>query len=408
MLALALTGAWKGLVAEYFGRVDLETWATEHPTPPAPRVEPGPHALRLVSTRRVVPSEGLDPALIVQNANNNLDVTRHEGRVYLAWRSASSHFAGEGTVIHVASSEDELSWRREATFHLGRDLREPRLLSLNRKLLLYVSRLGKSAFDFEPQGLSVSERGADGAWSALADVGPAGAIAWRVKPHENEALMVLYRGGENLYAFNGKPMTVELWRSPDGHAWRPFSKAGPVVLSGGGSETDLAFDASGAFFAVVRNEAGDANGAGSKLCTGSALTLEKWSCRSDARKYDSPLVFEHAGEFYVAGRRNLTPDGRYAVATSSGALGIVQNELSYITTAKRCALWHWNASEQRLGFVMDLPSRGDTCFPSRLDAGDPQKLVIYDYSSDIDGPELSWAAGQRLPTYVYRHELRFD
>lgn len=401
------TGAWKGLVSEYFGRVDLSRWAAEHPNPPPPHVELGPHRIERVSTRRIVPSEGLDAGLAVQTANNNLDVVRHRGRVYLAWRTAPSHFAGPDTVVHVASSEDEVTWRKEASFAMKRDLREPRLLSLGDRLLLYVSRLGSNPFYFEPQGVSVSERAADGRWSALEPTGPAGAIAWRVKQHQGEALMVLYRGGANLYAFNGEPMTVELWRSKDGHAWRPFSQQGPVVLSGGGSETDFAFDAAGSLFAVVRNEAGDASGAGSKLCR-SGSSLEGWTCTSDRRKYDSPLVFEQGGEIYVAGRRNLTADGRYGVSTRAGALGTIQNELAYITTAKRCSLWHWNKLEQRLGFVLDLPSRGDTCFPSRLEGGDASRVVIYDYSSDIDGPELPWAAGQRRPTYVYRHELAFE
>jgi hypothetical protein len=207
------TGAWQGLVSEYFGRVDLSRWAAEHPNPPPPHVELGPHRIVLMSTRRIVPSEGL-----------------------------------------------------RVSFGVG---------------------------------------------------------------------------------------------------------------------------------------------AGSKLCR-SGSSLEGWTCTSDRRKYDSPLVFEHAGEIYVVGRRNLTPDGRYGVSARAGALGTIQNELAYITTAKRCSLWHWNKLEQRLGFVLDLPSRGDTCFPSRLEGGDASRVVIYDYSSDIDGPELPWAAGQRRPTYVYRHELAFE
>jgi hypothetical protein len=56
---------------------------------------------------------------------------------------------------------------------------------------------------------------------------------------------------------------------------------------------------------------------------------------------------------------------------------------------------------------LDLPSRGDTCFPSKLDVAAPDRVVIYDYSSDIEGPELPWSAGQRRETYVYRHELAF-
>jgi len=404
---VALAGTWKVVVAEYFGRVDLESWTAEHPSPPPPAVELGAHAVSLVSTRRIVPSTGLDARSQVQVANNNLDVVRHQGRVYLAWRSAPSHFASSQVVMNVASSEDEVTWRYETSFRLGRDLREPRLLSLGDKLFLFVARLGDNAFNFEPEGVSLSERRADGSWSALEPTGPAGAIAWRVKPYQGEALMVLYRGGENLYSFNGKPMTVELWRSADGRKWRPFSSAGATVLSGGGSETDFVIDSSNTLLAIVRNEAGDTAGEGSKLCRGNGATLGDWVCKSDVRKYDSPLIFEHDGETYVVGRRNLSGDGRYAVSTRSGSLRTIENELAYITSAKRCSVWRWVKPEDRLAFVLDLPSRGDTCFPSRIEAADPTHVVIYDYSSDIDGPELPWSAGQRRPTFVYRHELAF-
>jgi hypothetical protein len=407
-LAVGLASTWKVAVAEYFGRVDLTSWEAKHPSPSPPHVELGPHQVSLLHTRRVVPSAGLDSRSEVQTANNNLDVVRHQGRVYLAWRSAPSHFASAEVVMNVASSEDEKTWRHEVTFRLKRDLREPRLLSLGGKLFLYVARLGDNPFDFEPQGLSVSERASDGSWSTLEPVGPKGAIAWRVKEHDGEGLMVLYRGGENLYSFNGVPMTVELWRSKDGRSWRPYAAGGPVVLTGGGTETDFAIDSRNTLFAVVRNEAGDAAGAGSKLCRGDGVTLGGWVCKTDLRKYDSPLVFEQDDEIYVVGRRNLSGDGRYDVSGRTGAAGIIQNELSYITTAKRCALWHWIKAEDRLGFVMDLPSRGDTCFPSQLAGSEPGHVVIYDYSSDVDGPELPWSAGQRRETYVYRHELVFE
>jgi hypothetical protein len=403
------TVGWKGAsVGEYFGRVDVNTWASEHPEAAAPAVELGKHRVRVSDTRRIVPSVGLAPAFQVQTANNNLDVVRHGGRVYLAWRSAPSHFASPQTVMHVASSDDELNWRFEKTYSLDRDLREPRFLSLNGKLMLFVSRLGQSAWSFEPQGLSLGELGRDGAWSGLEPVGPPGAIAWRVKPFQGEALMIAYRGGEHLYSFDGGSMSVELWRTSDGRSFRPFSAAGAAVSHGGGSETDFALGADGSLFAVVRNEEGDSSGWGSKLCRARADSLGQWTCKTDPRKYDSPLVFEHDGEVYLVGRRNVTESGAYDLGQGSGLMRTVRNELSYITAAKRCALWRWVPGEDRLAFVLDLPSRGDTCFPSAISGDTPNQVVLYDYSSDIAGPDLPWSAGQRRPTYVYRHVLTFE
>jgi len=50
------------------------------PTPPA---EPGRHAVTVADTRQVIPGPGLPAASPPENSNNNLDVVRHEGRVWL-------------------------------------------------------------------------------------------------------------------------------------------------------------------------------------------------------------------------------------------------------------------------------------------------------------------------------------
>ena len=63
--------------------------------------------------------------------------------------------------------------------------------------------------------------------------------------------------------------------------------------------------------------------------------------------------------------------------------------------------------EDRIAFVLDLPSRGDTCFPGMLRTAEPDQIVVYDYSSSIDGPDLPWNEGQIGPTRIYRHVLRF-
>ena len=37
----------------------------------------------------------------------------------------------------------------------------------------------------------------------------------------------------------------------------------------------------------------------------------------------------------------------------------------------------------------------------------PGEFAVYDYSSDIEGPDLGWRQGQMGRTYIYRHHLRF-
>jgi hypothetical protein len=56
---------------------------------------------------------------------------------------------------------------------------------------------------------------------------------------------------------------------------------------------------------------------------------------------------------------------------------------------------------------MDLPSKGDTCFPEAVELdGD---LLVYNYSSDPDSiGDPSWLEGQTSPTGIYRQVLDFN
>ena len=388
-----------------FGRCDAVAWAASHTMPAPPPAALGRHSARVLETRRIVPSDGLPPVVDVKRSNNNLDVTRFGGRTYLAFRSADSHFAGDTTVVHVVSSDDERAWRPEARFAIGRDLREPRWLPLSGRLFLYVSVLGSTSYAFEPERVDVTELATNGNFGPLEPVGLPGRVAWRTRVIDGRGFMTAYHGGEHLYSLGRNPMAVELYASSDGRHWLPADPANPVVSRGGGSEADFALLSGGSLFGVIRNEGGDEGGWGSKLCRASRAALGAWTCTSDPRKFDSPNVFVHDGEVYFFARRNLANDGRYDLGVGSGLLRMLRNQLAYVTEAKRCSLWRYDRTTESVGFVLDLPSRGDTCFASVLPGDVPDRLVVYDYSSDIAGPELPWTAAQRRPTFIYRHVL---
>lgn len=387
--------------------------AGDAPLPPPPPSEPGRHDVEVLSTRRVVPSAGLPTETVPQHSNNNLDVIRHEGRVYLAWRTAPDHYAGPDTVIHVVSSADEERWTFEASYAMGTDLREPRWLALGGSLFLYVSVLGTNALAFEPMGVVVAERAASGAWSALAPVdGLDGYIAWRTRTERGTPYMTAYLGGENIYLFNGLPLESDLYTTLDGRAWTPVDPARRTVYRGGGSETDFVIGDDGTLFGVIRNEPGDENGWGSMVCRAPASALAHWECRIDPRKYDSPLMFWHDGEAYLVARRQVTETGHYDLMTRRGthAAQTAANQIPYTQTPKRCALWRYVQGEDRIAYVLDLPSGGDTCFPAWLEGEREGEIILYDYANDVDDPttaRLAWNQGQTGDTFVYRHVLRF-
>lgn len=257
-------------------------------------------------------------------------------------------------------------------------------------------------------GVSMSERSVDGTWSEPVDIGMTGYVVWRTKTERGVPYMSAYLGGEHIYLFDGLPLDVELRTTTDGVTWTPVNPDPGYVYRGGGSEMDFTLDDEGNLFGIIRNEAGDDSGWGSLVCSAPSVDAE-WSCAHDPKKYDSPLMFWHDGEAYLIGRRNVTETGQYDLETpgATPTITTVRYQVDYSNSPKRCSVWRWVRDEDRIAYVTDLPSRGDTCFPAWIDTADPNQIAVYNYSSDIDGPDVAWNAGQEGPTFIYRHLLEF-
>ncbi|HMV65619.1 MAG TPA: hypothetical protein PKA64_02120 [Myxococcota bacterium] len=357
---------------------------------------------------QVVPSPGLPPEAAPNHANNNLDIARFDGRLFLAFRTADTHFAGPEVRMVVVSSVDEVSWRYEGEVALGTDVREPQLVVIDGELRLYFTHLGDDSLDFEPGGVRMIRYQGPGAWTEPVDVFDAGYLAWRIKWMDGRLYAFGYSGGENVYDDDGEPVIIEWLASEDGSAWSAAFGDDPVVLSGGGSESDGVWLDDGRLVAVVRNEAGDESGFGSKICTAPADDPMAWDCAYDPRKYDSPLVIHELGAVWLVARRNVSDTGWYDLGRDDlpAAQQYGSYQLDYWQRPKRCALWRVDPDRREVSWVFDLPSNGDTCFPEAEPLGDGVWL-LYNYSNDPDGPELTWIEGQTGDTNIYRQILRF-
>ena len=358
---------------------------------------------RISAVSVVVPDGPLPAGVAAQDANNNLDIVDHDGRMYLAFRTAPSHFASDETVLYVISTADEESWRLEGSWAMGTDLREPRFLSWDGRLWLYFAELGDNPADFEPKGAWVTERLGEGQWTDPAPLYAEGFIPWRAKVLDGTPYLIGYIGGENIYDINGEPLTIHLLTTADGVTWTAAVGDEPVVDEGGGSETDFVVMADGTLVAVERDEAGSETGWGSRICRAEAGAWGDWSCAGDPKKYDSPLLFKHKERVWLIGRRNLTETGHYDLEMDDlpPEQQALQYQLDYWQSPKRCSLWEVDPDTLTVEFVLDLPSKGDTCFASALHRGGDDWLV-YNYSSPVDGDDVSWIEGQNGETWIYR------
>src|SRR5262249_6975403 len=133
------------------------------------------------------------------------------------------------------------------------------------RLRLYVSRLGEHSYSFDPQGVSMSELTPGAGFSPLRLIYKPGFLVWCVREVSGKLWMIGYGGGGNLYSARREPRQVKLLQSDDGECFSFVVLGHAVVLTGGGSETDFAFEPSGDLFAVVRNETSDEQSFGSKI-----------------------------------------------------------------------------------------------------------------------------------------------
>jgi hypothetical protein len=136
--------------------------------------------------------------------------------------------------MYVASEGDD-GWRFEGSFALGTDLREPRFLVLDDRLILYFAVLGTDPFAFEPQGMMVTEYHGPGDWDEPEEIYEEGFIPWRAKVIDGTAYLIGYVGGENIYEVNGEPIRIHLLKTEDGRTLEPVVPGQPVVQESGSS-----------------------------------------------------------------------------------------------------------------------------------------------------------------------------
>lgn len=94
----------------------LGLWYAEEPVAFETRAAAGIH---VSPPRQLVPGPVAPPGSAVMDSNNNVDLARFEGRFYMAYRTAPSHFASADTRLVIVSSTDRDHWKIETTFGLA-------------------------------------------------------------------------------------------------------------------------------------------------------------------------------------------------------------------------------------------------------------------------------------------------
>lgn len=351
-------------------------------------------------------------------SNNNLDLCRHDGRYWLAWRTAPTHFASADARIEVTSAEHlDGPWRHETTFAVGADVREPRFVVADGVVHLFLMELGTDPKRFQPRRthhLSTAGVGSDGdRWRRdVMDIEP-GFVPWRTRRLHGRWAMLGYRGGESMYGPRPQDPAVQVRWSDDLQHWEA-----PRDIHQGGIECELVELDDGRLVGVTRNE-GPVRFGGDVVVGADVAHL--WP-RPIRRKLDSPNLFLWGGEPWLIARRQPAFGGRYDLAPSwvPGMVRIRVDQGVTSLTRKRSALWRLDVdrldrdTRGRNGFgnadaavhhVADLPSRGDTSFAAVI-VEDDDTLLVADYTTPASVGDVMWVRGQLRPTIIQALRIR--
>lgn len=354
------------------------------------------YRMRVGDPNWVVPSASLPPQVEPQASNNNVDIVLFQERLFLAWRSSPTHFAGEDTEMWVISSADMgNTWSFEHHIALEADVREPRFLVWNGELQLIMFEAGTNPLAFEPLHMWRTFRNDDGSWQEEEIFGPPETVPWDIKVRNDKIWMTTYDGAH----YGNGDVFVRFWESTDGRNW-DFVNGREHVYVGGVSEVAFEFTSSGDLWAIGRNEDGDDTGAGTNICKASASDLSSWDCgtQADPERYDSPELFRHGDEIYLAARRDI-----------DGPFGPEGDLLAYSLRPKRSALYRLNTENVAVEHVMDIPGAGDTAFPS-IHRIDTHQFLLANYTSPLEDLDISWLEGQtsEMGTQIYLMNIIFE
>ncbi len=320
--------------------------------------------------------------------NENTDLVRFRGDVYLVHRSAMSQILGPNSALHVYRSKDDgKTFSEIATFPAvdGRDIRDPIFYQVGDTLFIKaITRInGFAPRDEDVKSISIALRSTDGEhWEEVGPIGPEGWGFWRVTEHDGTLYSAAYQDGDKQ---------VVLFHSTDGVTWT----AGAQIYGEGADtplETELAITPGGRMLGIVRTDGtddellGDQGRLRTKLCWADA-PYGAFTCPSeiDGQRLDGARHFWVDGRLFVVARKHLQPSLRKRTSLFELVGDLEKGPLRAIEWA-------------------ELPSSGDTSYAGVVRLADPQRFLLSWYSGDL-ASDPPWPASMLSNTDVWTATL---
>lgn len=299
-------------------------------------------------------------------------ICQYQGNCYLAFRNAENHLSENGQII-IIRSDSKNKW------HLicrvkdeNGDLRDPKLLAFDDKLILYAGLRIKSKNTYKIKSVVyVSEGGENFQKKRLKGINDNDFI-WGISVYKN----TIYSSAYTYLVEDVTEQNSQLYKSSNGFDWELITS-----FPGNGNETYLEFDQHDRLFALVRDE---------KQPNFPTLYVSQKANFSTFDKIQTlPLrlqgfIFKRFESGYFLAGRTWDIPGRQNLRTQL----------------------FWYEEDGKLKSICTLPSGGDCSYPSWCCLRPGKALLSY-YSAHEQIEKSSNATEHNCSADIFLAELSF-
>jgi hypothetical protein len=301
------------------------------------------------------------------------DMIYWKDNYYLAYRAAKSHIDTNSSIVILASTNAK-KWTAVAELSLAdEDIRDPKFAIVNDLLFLYA--LKNKDIVANPY-TTVYTKSVDGEnWSDWKDVSPEEWVFWRPKSVDGK---IWYVGADDR-----EQKTSALFSSTDGIVWKKLSTIYSGEFNG---EIEISF-LDGELFSTIRVEGVEGD---PKTMIGlSQDPYSSWQLTpSYVTRLDGPCLFSYKGVLFAS--------GRFEPSDKDFSTGSFLNR-------KRTSIFL--VKDTGLTYLTDLPSSGDTSYPTVV--VEENKAYIAYYTSDPN-KDFPWLIGMTKPTQIRMAVINLD
>ena len=313
--------------------------------------------------------------------NGFTDLQYWQGMYWVGYRRGSGHATMDGEAI-VSVSTDRTRFREAATIKVYGDNRDPKLFPIDEDRMACIIPTWEGAYTSETLRSTIAFSNDGFNWDTPRYVLGAGEWLWRIRPHDGR-----YYGLVEVLtpaADGGREHGLAVMTSENLLDWESLATVGGLDI--GLCESDIVFRDDGEAWIVARSTKGEGH---SYFCT-SRPPYEQWECKRLDALIHAPIMLEHEGRLYVAGRSRpvLEGDGTFP---SSSSLAI------------------WEVKSYNVTPVLRIPAMGDCSYPGWIK--DPEGRICMTYYSQhayymgVVPADIPFENSNCMPNDVYFMEL---